>query len=128
MNPVTPAKRAGPAHSETVIAKFPVWHSFKVPPGITLQDATYWVKYDQLHYIDADGVERVVDSDGIEDEDFKRPEEEELVCDTEQSMEDYQGERLCATAEVLASKGVPPEVFATHCGGLDMDGMDLNAL
>jgi len=37
---------------------------------------------------------------------------------------DYQRGRLCAVGQVLAAKGVPREVFATHCGGLDIGGWD----
>jgi len=38
---------------------------------------------------------------------------------------DYQESRLCAVGQVLSQNGIPHEVFAAHCGGLDIRGMGL---
>ena len=39
------------------------------------------------------------------------------------AIHDYQTDRLCAVTQVLRAKGVPREVFATHCGGFDIAGI-----
>lgn len=39
------------------------------------------------------------------------------------AIHDYQTDRLCAVSQLLRVKGVPREVFATHCGGLDIAGI-----
>ena len=38
---------------------------------------------------------------------------------------EHQKARLCAISQVLAAKHVPREVFAGHCGGLDIGGANL---
>jgi len=37
-------------------------------------------------------------------------------------LRDYQRSRLCAVAQVLSAWGVQRDVFAAHCGGLDIAG------
>ena len=39
------------------------------------------------------------------------------------AIDNYQRDRLCAVSQILSMKGVPREVFATHCGGLDISGI-----
>ena len=39
------------------------------------------------------------------------------------AIHNYQAGRLCAASQVLSAKGVPRDVFAAHCGGLDIAGI-----
>ena len=39
------------------------------------------------------------------------------------AIHNYQAGRLSAVSQVLSGKGVPREVFAAHCGGLDIAGI-----
>ena len=39
------------------------------------------------------------------------------------AIHNYQTGRLCAVSQVLRGKGVPRELFAAHCGGLDIAGI-----
>ena len=95
--PVQPVvQRAGPAHSEQVIASFNVCLTFQVPRGTSLEDSpsgSWWVRYGQLHYYDADGMERVVDAEektlGDLTGDFKHPETCEIFCESEDRIVDY---------------------------------------
>ena len=41
------------------------------------------------------------------------------------AIDNYQRDRLCAVSQLLSAKGVPRDVFATHCGGLDIFGLCL---
>ena len=96
--------RAGPAHSETVIASFDVNLAFKMPKGVSLDGSSpcesWWVQYGKLHYNDLDGVERVVEAERksfqplpfgfhFTDGDLQRPEYCEVIYDMEDRLVDY---------------------------------------
>lgn len=88
----SPARKAGPDHLETVVAKYNVQLSFKIPKGITLEGTrSFWVRYGRLHYYDPNGVEQYIDAEQqyMSDLDFKYPDDEEIICNEEDRLVDY---------------------------------------
>jgi hypothetical protein len=88
----------------TIIARYSVSSEWKIPKELKLLSEeenkkakgnipfSWWIKWDTLHYYDADGVEQELEAEyqASEHTDFKRPDEMEEEDDEEEEDEDLE--------------------------------------